>query len=652
MKTLRICLIIFSTIFCNQLHAEIVHIPTEAFASKPDISQIKLSPNGKQIAMLSKLNNVTAIQYVDLTTMKSYYLAKVDDTEYSIFRMVWANDEDLLLHVRFTGMRGVVPIVETRILKKNIYEDKIKPILSPYYLGNLHHVSNIMDTVIDYLDDDPDHILMALSGASTTANTSRGVEPSVVKVSIHGKNHNKMIQPAIPNVSSWRTDQQHNVRIAITRDEASYKILERSNADEDFRTLWEFDAFSQDEVWPIGFDLEPNILYVQALHKGFDAVFKVDLNDKTLKRHLVYWKEGEDASSGLRRDLVSRKVIGIGNDIWDDEHKAFIKGIDHALPDTKNYLVAMSKDKDKYVVLSTNDKEPGIYFLGSRKTKKLSVFAARYSGIAPEHLADKKPISYNARDGLQIEGFLTLPRVETAKKLPTIIFPHGGPISFDDDGFDYWTQFFANRGYAVLQMNFRGSYGRGFDFMSKGLAGWGQAMQDDIEDGTKWMIEQGYADPAKICIVGASYGGYAALMGAVKTPDLYQCAISFAGISDIEELVKDSRGFTNHKIVKKQIGDDYDKLWDYSPLKHAQKITIPVMLIHGSDDTRVWPKQSEMMFDKLKGLDKKVEYIELDGGDHHLSNTEHRLITFKAMEKFLQQQLPTKTSNNLTLSKN
>ncbi|MDG1733677.1 MAG: S9 family peptidase [Thalassotalea sp.] len=332
-------------------------------------------------------------------------------------------------------------------------------------------------------------------------------------------------------------------------------------------------------------------------------------------------------------------MIGVGNTFWDKSYNSLKRSIDKAIPDYENYFLGFSKDGNTYLTLSTSATEPGIYLLGNRAKKSLNPVAYRYNTLTPDVLSAKQRISYDARDGLTIEGYLTLPKTGEGKNLPTIIFPHGGPISFEGSGFDYWSQFFAPRGYAVLQMDFRGSSGYGFDFMQQGIASWGQSMQDDVEDGTRWLISQGVADPDKICILGASYGGYAALMGAIKTPDLYQCAVSFAGVSDVEFLVKSKRRFTNYDIVKKQIGDDFDLLKANSPLTHAEKIKIPVLLMHGAKDRVVRVQHSDDMYDELKRAKKQVTYIELDKGDHYLSNANDRLKVFQAMEEFLAEQL-------------
>ncbi|MCU4674122.1 S9 family peptidase [Catenovulum sp. 2E275] len=620
--------------------AKITHIPTEAFATKPDISSIRISPDGKQAIMLAKINQKkakgTAIKYIDLVSMGTFNLAFAEDKDFIISDIEWANNDDLLVEVLYNDTLGALRLKKTRLLKFNIFEKKFKPVLSLHYMENLSYISNIMSTVVDYLPNDPDHILMSLSGVSTSAEYYL---PSVVKVSIHGKNYNKVIQPAMNDVTRWITDQQHNVRIAIAREKTQYKILERNNENQDFRTLWTFSAFDEAEIWPLGFDDKPNILYVSANKDGRRAVFTVDLNDPKLELKHVFSSSKYDVSTYLVRAQSTKKVIGVGDYIWDKDRKKLIKQINQVLPDTENDIIEISRDDNIYFVLSTSSTEPGVYFMGNRKTNKIAFFGTRYAELAPENLAQRQKIHYQARDGLKIEGFLTLPKSDKQNKLPTIILPHGGPISNDTDGFDYWAQFFANRGYVVVQMNFRGSYGYGLEFLQHGLKGWGQAMQDDIEDATNWAIKQGYADPKRICIVGASYGGYAALMGAIKTPDLYQCAISFAGVSDLEELVDASKFFSSHEIVKKMIGEDSDFLANYSPINQAEKINIPVLLIHGTQDKRVLPEQSQEMYKVMKARKKDVQYIELEGANHHLSNSEDRLTTFKAMEKFLKSHL-------------
>jgi len=215
----------------------------------------------------------------------------------------------------------------------------------------------------------------------------------------------------------------------------------------------------------------------------------------------------------------------------------------------------------------------------------------------------------------------------------------------DSRAFDYWAQFYASRGYAVLQMNFRGSTGQGFEFRNAGLKKWGKEMQDDIEDGALALIEIGITDPDKVCIVGASYGGYAALMGVTKTPDRYKCAISINGVSNVRDLVIDNRAFwRSYNIVEEMIGNDLQELKAISPAYRATEINDPALLIHGELDRQVDIKHSHQMRDTLEKAGKNVAFIEQPNEDHYLSNETNRIAAFKAMDVFLKKNLPVEQS--------
>jgi dipeptidyl aminopeptidase/acylaminoacyl peptidase len=611
----------------------------EDIVSIPDVSDVRLSPNGRFIAYVVRLETekrsgkLINIYDSDNETVKN--LAYSQNEKYIIANIFWGNNDVILVKANFPSHRFGVKTTETRLLKLNRNDGKITAVIPNSYYKKMLYVPNIQSTVVDVLPDDEDHILMSLAGFSN------GVGEAVFRFPITDKGKSRTIQRTKSNVESWITDTKHNVRIAIHRDETTYTIKEKKSSGK-FKNLWTFEAFSKETIWPLAFGADNNILYVKALYNGKDAIYKVNLTDESLTKELVYYKENYDVDGRLRRSKETNEIVGVGYNYWDEEYKKLIDMIDEALPDTDNLLLDKSADGNKYILLASNDNEPGVYFIGDKKANSLNVLAYKYDKLYPEVLATKKKVKYKARDGLTIEGYLTLPFGDKTKNLPTIVFPHGGPISYDSSGFDYWTQYFANKGYAVFQMNFRGSSGYGHDFMKQGLASWGQAMQDDVEDGTHWLIKEGTADKNNICIAGASYGGYAALMGAVKTPDLYRCIISFAGISDVEKLVKSHRRYTNYDIVKKQIGSDYDGLWEASPLKHADKITKPLLLIHGSKDRVVNPVQSEGIYDKLKKKKKGkvIEYHEIEGANHYLSNNEDRLKTFRAIDAFLDKYMP------------
>ncbi|MEP1870408.1 MAG: alpha/beta fold hydrolase, partial [Paraglaciecola sp.] len=338
-------------------------------------------------------------------------------------------------------------------------------------------------------------------------------------------------------------------------------------------------------------------------------------------------------------------VIGVyhshskdGRVYWDESRHKFQKSLNRALPGKDVYLVDFSQDESIYLLYTENDFTPGTYYFGNRKEKSLVPVLDQYPALLPEVLTEHKFVTYTARDGTELEGYLTLP-LGAAGPVATILHPHGGPGAREYDGFDYWTSFFANRGYAVFRPNFRGSTGYGYEFAQSQMQGWGLTMQDDLTDAANWLVEQNIALKDKMCIVGASYGGYAAAMAAVKTPDLFKCAISFAGVTDLKKLVSTSRRYLNSKFVKKQLGADSEDLKSRSPAYHADKVKIPILFIHGEDDVVVAVEQSEAMVSALRSLDKEVEFIELENGDHYLSIQRNRHITFKAMDTFLKKHL-------------
>ena len=616
-------------------------LPVEAFASLPLVSQVQLSPDGENVVFLVKVDTDevqgTAVRLMNVDTQEFTLLTYANVEDYVINWIRWANDEQVLVSARFPAKRWGTPTTETRLLNVNISSREARSVLSPGYLRRLDVVPQIQDDIVDTLPSDPDAIL--LQGRFDSPSNYGIVRASLVKNSV------KRVERGRDGTIHWVTDRQNRPRIAVNRKETTYLVEHQAENGKDWNDLWEYEAFSEDQVWPLSFDKDPNILYVQAYHEGRLAVFKVDLADSELQRELVFSDPYYDVEGSLIYSASSDDVVGIrhskggGYTFWDDEYEGLQEAVNSALPDTNNIIYSLSDNERRYVVLATSDTDAGTYYVGDRDTRYLMEFAARYPNLPPERMADKKRISYEARDGLEIEGFLTVPNGHQDGVLPTVIFPHGGPISYDGGGFDYWTQYFASRGYAVLQMNFRGSGGYGFDFMASGLQGWGLEMQNDVEDGTRWLIEEGVADPDRICVVGASYGGYAALMEAARNPDLYQCAVSFAGVTDVAYLVSSSRRYTNYEIVKEQIGSNSRELRSRSPLHKAEDINMPVLLGHGTDDRSVRVRHSQRMNRELEKADKDVTYLEFEDGDHYLSAQEHRVAFFEAMDEFLRKHL-------------
>lgn len=639
--------LLFLLILSPLTHAVPQRLPLEHFASLPDVSQVRLSPDGKHVSALVRVEGEkmggTAVVVFGVDSGKQEIITFTDNETYLIRFCRWANNDTLFVSARYPAARYGTPTDEFRLILADIHTKTLRNAVPPKYQRRFAYMPQMQDYIVDILPNDNDHFLLGIDGREPG-------ERSVFKVSLK-KNRMSLVQASRKNVWWWYTDRQQQVRLGISRKDTWYQILHRTNAKAKWEPLWKFEALSENEIWPLGFGHDPNELYVRALHEGREAIFRVDLASPARALQLVYANQHYDVDGELVYSPLKKKIVGIDTDIdngdifWDEDYEALINGVNQALPETENVLLMMSANEHRYLVHASSDRNAGTYMVGDRDSRKLVPVADRYSRLRPELMAAKQRVVYKARDGLEIEAFLTLPiDYQAGQKIPAIIHPHGGPISFDNKGFDYWTQFLANRGYAVLQMNFRGSAGYGFDFMQAGLGSWGLAMQDDVEDATRWLIAQGYADAKRICSVGGSYGGYAALMGAVKSPDLYRCVISFAGVSDLAQLLSSARGYTHYEIAKKQLGDKRRDLKERSPLHYADKISAPVLLIHGSKDRTVPVKQSRKMHKALQKHGVAVEYLELEDGDHYLSNNDHRLATFRAMEKFLDTHLGVMTA--------
>jgi dipeptidyl aminopeptidase/acylaminoacyl peptidase len=257
-----------------------------------------------------------------------------------------------------------------------------------------------------------------------------------------------------------------------------------------------------------------------------------------------------------------------------------------------------------------------------------------------------KPVAFNAADGTPLTGYLTIPNVADPKNLPLVVFPHGGPAARDELEFDWWAQAMASRGYAVLQVNYRGSSGFGRKFLEAGYGEWGRKMQTDLSDGVAWLASQGTVDPKRVCIAGASYGGYAALAGAALQPGVYRCAVSVSGPSELGRMVawaRENHSLTAQRYWLRFMGADgvHDQaLADISPADHAGAVTAPVLLIHGRDDAVVPFEQSQIMADALRRAGKTVDLVPLDHEDHYLSSGATRLQMLRAVIDFLQKNNP------------
>jgi dipeptidyl aminopeptidase/acylaminoacyl peptidase len=321
--------------------------------------------------------------------------------------------------------------------------------------------------------------------------------------------------------------------------------------------------------------------------------------------------------------------------------------IDRALPDTVNAL-SWSEGRERFLITAGSDVLPGSFFMYDAKAGKLEWLADRRPWIDPMKMSSMTAVRYKARDGLEIPAYLTVPKSSSGKNLPMVVMIHGGPWVAGDAW--YWhpeVQFLASRGYAVLQPNYRGTTRYGWKHFSSSFKQWGLTMQDDITDGVRWAIEQGVADPNRVCIYGGSYGGYATMMGLAKTPELYKCGINYVGVTDLDLFVNAMwSDFAYSEFLsygmKDMFGDwsrDREQLLSTSPVELASRIKAPVLMAYGASDTRVVPEHGTRMRAALERLGHKPEWMMVEGEGHGFRDMKNQVMFYGAMEKFLERNI-------------
>ena len=619
--------------------------PVEHFSRLPHFTEPELSPDGKWVAYITTVATdddsapvLLVAQNLELGQRNS--LLSTDNTEARIRWHRWANNDRILVSVMFAASRYDVDTTETRLFSINVHDRE--DFISLYNPRNFRrpegNLPQLQDKIVDILPNDPDHVLLALDIEEMTL-------PSVHRVNVYNGDRERIERHRL-QIRDWMTDHQGRIRIgtSVNYDQGHTRIYHRAVGEDDWQLLFEFDMHEEPEIEAIAFAEDPNVLFYTAYNGDLKALYKINLS--TGEKTPVHIDPNYDVQGHLLRVRDGGSIIGLqhwrlpgGITYWDENYTALQESIDRALPDYSNRLIDFSRDGNVYLLSSRNTTTPAAYYLGNRSEKSLDFLAEEYPELGAESLFRRRLVRYTTRDGMEIRAYLMTPG-NIDGPLPAILFPPGDSLLGSALGsFDYWTAFFTDRGYAVLKPEFRGSAGYGLAFARARIQNWGLQMQDDLSDAARYMVEEGIAQQNKICIVGAGYGGYAAMMAAVKTPDLFTCGVSFAGISDLNRYISTSRHFLRANIIREEIGPGSRDRRARSPYNDVDAIQMPLLLAHGEDDRIVDVMHSRRMASRLESADKKVQYIELPEGNHSLDAQANRHEFFRTMDDFLKRHL-------------
>ena len=613
--------------------------PVENYGKLPDIEDVSLSPDGTQLAYAGALGDDRIVSVIRIGGSAPPIVLPTGKVKLRSIK--WADDDHLIITKTTTSNGGAEVVSETAERAQAFIYDLKRKRLDLMELRDEHTAMNVV-LGVPMVRKVGDHNLIYFSTVTFLDGHGR---PSLYTwddrtSGIH------LVDDGNSDLEGYAIDAKGVEVAQVFYKEPNWTL--KAKIAGAWRTLPPIDApIDRPSVAAVRGDDDALLVYGKV--EGEEGWHSLSLKDGS-------WTLLEDwAGDGLLTDPQTgqplgrvrtgdRSVYTFFDPALDKSWKAIVK----AFPGEQVDYVSSSNDRKKFVVRVFGKTTGAAYMLVDLKTGQGELIGDTYKSVPPEQVAETSSLTYKAADGLEIMAYLTLPRGREAKNLPLVVLPHGGPESRDDLAFDWWAQALASRGYAVLQPQFRGSEGFGREFIEKGYGQWGRKMQTDVSDGVKFLAAKGTIDAKRTCIVGASYGGYAALAGVTLESGLYRCAVSVAGPSDLKrmldwEVARHPGSSSTLKYFDRYMGAESQhdpSLGEISPITFVSKISAPVLIIHGKDDTVVPFEQSQVMVNAMKAAGKPVEFIALDGEDHWLSRSETRLRMLEATVKFLEANNP------------
>ncbi|WP_298777643.1 S9 family peptidase [uncultured Fretibacterium sp.] len=598
-------------------------LPMEDFFRNPESAAYAISPDGRRLAYAKPWKSRMNVFVRDLDSEEERRVTSAEERDVGGFfwkgndRIVYVQDRggDENFHVYITNVEGTAS------------RD-----LTPF--------EKVRAGVLDDLEDDPRHMLISMNQR----------DPEVFDVYRCDLDSGELTKLAENpgSVVGWMTDHEGRLRVAVETDGVNTNLLYRTSEDQEFRKL--LTTSFKDSFDPILFSYDNRLLYVASnLSRDKEAIYTFDPEANKLL-DLVYENDEVDVG-GLMHSKKRKIVTGVHYTTdktqyhyFDEESRKLREALEAFFPGHEVSVTDMDDEEQRCIVRVWGDRTRGAYYFYDRTSNALKKLADVSPWLREDDMSPMTPITYRSRDGLTIHGYLTIPTGAASRDLPLVVIPHGGPSAREYWGFDAEAQFLANRGAAVLQVNFRGSTGYGKKFWTAGFKQWGRAMQDDVTDGVKWAVDQGIADPKRLAIYGGSYGGYAALAGATFTPDLYACAVSYVGPSNLFTLLESIPPYWEplRAMEYEEIGDpskDKELLEAISPFFHADRIQIPLMVAQGANDPRVNKAESDQIVEAVRKNGREVLYMVKENEGHGFHNEENRFDFYRALEDFFRKHL-------------
>jgi dipeptidyl aminopeptidase/acylaminoacyl peptidase len=606
-------------------HAELPPlIPREVLFGNPERVSPQISPDGKHLAYLAP-DKKNVLQVWVRTIGQQDDKMVTADKKRGIRQHFWAFDGEHLCYLQDTDGDENFQLYSVN-LKNGI-------------VRNLTPFQGVRCQPMGTNPDKPDQLLVMLNLKNKAKFDAHRVNLKTGAVELDMENPGMIL--------GFVADADDNVRAAVAATpDGGFDLLYRDTPGQEWKTIRHWGP--DDQGQPVGFSKDGKALYVIGNHDAnTQRLVSVDVG--TLKETVLAHDPEYDLGGAMVHPTNRRvEAVSVNRDkvewkFLDDAIAADFKTLSRVRKGEINVASRDLADKT-WIVSYTNDDGPVYYYTYDRGTKKAELLFSHQPKLEGVKLSRMQPVSYESRDGLVIHGYLSLPVGVDAKNLPTVLFVHGGPWGRDSWGYNPYVQWLTNRGYAVLQVNFRGSTGYGKQFLNAGNREWAGKMHDDLIDGVNWIVKQGVADPKKIAIMGGSYGGYATLVGLTFTPEVFACGVDIVGPSNIVSLLRTIPPYwaPMKAMFAKRVGDpdkDGSFLESRSPLFYVDKIVKPLLIAQGANDPRVKQAESDQIVEALRKAKRAVEYIVYTDEGHGFARPENRLHFHAKAEEFLAKYL-------------